>query len=107
MSSETTDRTSRPHRWALITGASSGIGLEFAKLFAADGWHLVLVARREEKLRELASELKAKHGVESKIVTADLSKVSVSQQILSACSDIEISALINNAGFGYRAPFVE
>jgi hypothetical protein len=94
-------------RWALITGASSGIGLELATLFAIDGWNVVLVARREEKLKELASELKAKHAIESRIVAADLSKLSASQQIFSACAGIEISALVNNAGFGYRAPFVE
>jgi short-subunit dehydrogenase len=59
-------------RTALITGASSGIGLEIARLFAADRWDVALVARTEPKLRELAAQLEKEHGITAHVVAADL-----------------------------------
>lgn len=88
----------------LITGASSGIGLELARLFAAAGSDLVLVARREDKLGELADELRADHDVTVRVLPADLSQpaaaVAIYEVLTGAGVDIDI--LVNNAGFGAR-----
>ena len=61
-------------RWALITGASSGIGAEFAGKLAARGMHLVLIARRKQLMEQLAEELHTRHGTKSEIFAADLSE---------------------------------
>jgi len=89
---------------ALITGASSGLGMELAKLFAADGSDLVLVARREERLIELAQELKSEHGVEVHVLPKDLSKKSAPKEIFSHLKKekIQIDVVVNNAGFGNK-----
>ena len=94
---------------ALITGASSGIGLEFARVFAAETNNLVLVARSEEKLKELADELTIKYGVGVKVIKADLSKMSEVQKVYDTCkaAKIEIDFLVNNAGFGTFGFFAE
>ena len=88
----------------LITGASSGLGMELAKLFAADGSDLVLVARREERLNELAEQLKSEHGVEVHILPKDLSKKSAPKEIFSHLNkeNIQIDIVVNNAGFGNK-----
>ena len=65
----------------LITGASSGIGMGLAKLFAADGSDLVLVARREDRLNELAEKLKSEHGIEVHVLPKDLSKKTAPKEI--------------------------
>lgn len=94
---------------ALITGASSGIGLAFAKSIAADKIDLVLVARNEIKLNELASELKKEYGISVKVITADLSKMNELQNIYNTCKaeKIKIDFLINNAGVGDFGFFIE
>ncbi len=88
----------------LITGASSGIGWELAKLFAGDKSDLVLVARREDRLNELAGMLKSEFGVDVFILPMDLSKKPAPKQIFSRLrkEKIEIDVLVNNAGFGAR-----
>jgi len=88
----------------LITGASSGLGMELAKLFAADGSDLVLVARREEKLIELADELKSEHAIEVHVLPKDLSKKTAPKEIFSHLNKekIEIDVVVNNAGFGNK-----
>ncbi|MEX0999954.1 MAG: SDR family oxidoreductase [Thermodesulfobacteriota bacterium] len=88
----------------LITGASSGLGMELAKLFAADGSDLVLVARREERLIELADELKSEHGIEVHVLPKDLSKKSAPKEIFNHLNKekIEIDVVVNNAGFGNK-----
>lgn len=88
----------------LITGASSGIGMELAKLFAADGSDLVLVARREDRLNELAEELKSKHGVEVYVLPKDLTQKSAPDEIYSQLENenIQIDVVVNNAGFGNK-----
>ncbi|HVV00559.1 MAG TPA: SDR family oxidoreductase [Verrucomicrobiae bacterium] len=93
--------------WALITGASSGIGYELAKLFAADHFNVVLVARREERLRQLESELREQYRIETRVLVQDLSQPDAAQRIFSALAEVPIRFLINNAGFGYLAPFAE
>src|ERR1035441_2223890 len=88
---------------ALITGASSGIGLEFAKVFASKKNNLVLVARNEEKLKGLANELIAAHGVSVKVIPSDHSKMEEVQKVYDTCTkeNIQVEYLVNNAGLGY------
>jgi short-subunit dehydrogenase len=88
--------------WALVTGASSGIGAEFARQLAARGMHCVLVARREDRLRVLAEELAAAHGTRCEIVPADLSHPHAGRELLAEVSrrGIVLELLVNNAGIG-------
>jgi short-subunit dehydrogenase len=94
---------------ALITGASSGIGLEFAKIFAAANNNLVLVARSGGKLLQLAEDLKKKHNISVKVIGADLSKMAEVQKVYDTCKayEIQIEYLVNNAGFGDFGFFIE
>ncbi|PKD44148.1 SDR family NAD(P)-dependent oxidoreductase [Rhodohalobacter barkolensis] len=87
---------------ALITGASSGIGLELAKILAGDGYDLVITARREDRLIELKNELEDKSSAEVNIITADLSLPESPMNIYQYCEDqnIQINVLANNAGIG-------
>jgi len=89
-------------QWCLITGASSGIGAEFARQLAVRGMHCVLVARREDRLRALAQELEAAHGTRCEIVSADLSQPRAGRDLLAEVSrrGIAVELLVNNAGFG-------
>jgi len=94
---------------ALITGASFGIGMEFARIFAREGYNLVLVARSADRLRQLASELEKAHGTRSLILAADLSDPGAAAYVLDQTSraDIPVDVLVNNAGFGQYGPFAE
>jgi uncharacterized protein len=93
---------------ALITGASSGIGLELARLFARDHHDVALVARRADKLERLAAELERAHGVRVTVIPADLADDAASEEIFRALAarDIEVDVLVNNAGFGLVGPFL-
>lgn len=97
--------TTRYGDWALITGASAGIGQALARQIAADGMNVVLTARREERLAMLASELERDFGVETRIVAADLAERADVEALLAAVSDLEIALLVNNAGLGYAGRF--
>jgi uncharacterized protein len=90
----------------LITGASSGIGRELARQFARDGADLVLIARSEGRLRELAGDLAAEYGVTVQVVPVDLSRPGSPDQIVETLAqrDTEVDVLVNNAGFGARGP---
>src|SRR4051794_6733983 len=92
---------------ALITGASSGIGLELAKLFAAEGFGLALVARDEARLRKVAEELRARNNVTVQIVSKDLSRPGAAQEVFAALKDFPVSILVNNAGSGVYGLFEE
>jgi short-subunit dehydrogenase len=94
---------------ALITGASSGIGYELSKLFAADGTNLVLVARNEQRLSEIASDLAQTYGVRVTVVAKDLSDPASPGEIAAAlqAQSIGVDILVNNAGFGTYGPFAE
>jgi short-subunit dehydrogenase len=96
-------------RTALITGASSGIGSDLARLFAKDAWNVVLVARTEAKLRELAASLERERGISATVIPADLEQVDAAQRITGElrARGIELDALVNNAGFGVAGPFLE
>ena len=94
---------------ALVTGASGGIGEELARLFAADGHSLVLVARSRDKLERLASELGEKHNVAARVVASDLSRAESPREIFEELegAGVAVDALVNNAGFGSYGLFAE
>lgn len=94
-------------KWALVTGASSGIGTAIAAELAAGGANLVITARRRERLAELAARLKHDHKVSTEICVADLEQTSASDEIFAFVRDcgIEIELLVNNAGFGAYGEF--
>ena len=93
--------------WALVTGASAGIGAEFCRQLAAQGYQLVLVARRADKLQAIADELRNSHGANSLIITADLSKNKACEEIVKRLEDenVHIEYLVNNAGYGLPGSF--
>ncbi len=95
--------------WSLITGASSGFGVDFAHLLAARGSHLVLVARRTEPMQALAAELIKQHGIRVEVIGMDLSRPGVGRELkdLLDAKGIAIDTLINNAGYGLFGEFTE
>jgi hypothetical protein len=95
--------------WVLITGASQGIGYEFTKLFAADGYPLVLVARDEARLKQIADELPARDGIKVKVLPRDLSLPTAADKIFAELQreQIHVGILVNNAGFGFQGAFVD
>jgi uncharacterized protein len=94
-------------KWALVTGASAGIGVELAKQLAAEGTHLVLTARRQDRLEGLARSLQQNHDIRAEVFAADLARPEAPQQIyeFTKGKGIEIDLLINNAGFGQYGEF--
>jgi uncharacterized protein len=93
----------------LLTGASSGIGLELAHLLAAEQQVLILVARREDRLQELAKTLKKKYGADVRVIAADLAAMGAAQQLVDSIHSqgLVIDTLINNAGFGENGLFAD
>jgi short-subunit dehydrogenase len=89
-------------QWALVTGASSGLGAEFARQLAGRGMHLVLTARRKDLLDELAAELHAKHATRCEVIACDLSIPGEPLRLIQEISrrGVRIDLLLNNAGFG-------
>lgn len=94
---------------ALVTGASSGIGLELARIFAREGYNLVLVARDADRLRRLASELEKSHGTRSLILATDLAEAGSAAYVLDQTSraQLVVDVLVNNAGFGQYGLFAD
>lgn len=93
--------------WALVTGASAGLGAEFARQLAAKRINLILVARRKERLETLASELEGQYNVEVKAIAADLARSDFMSSIRPVLQTLELGLLVNNAGFGLVGNFLE
>ncbi|UCF20387.1 MAG: SDR family oxidoreductase [Gemmatimonadota bacterium] len=96
-------------RWALVTGASSGLGADFARELGRRGANLILVARRQDRLERLAAEIEAKHRVETDVIASDLSVPDARDALLRALSDggRAIDILIKNAGLGVHGNFLD
>lgn len=93
----------------LITGASGGIGYEFARLFAQDSYNLILIARTEDKLHKIAAELEEKYNIYVKIIVKDLALPSAPDEIFQETEKegLVINTLVNNAGFGAKGFFLD
>ncbi len=101
--------TEQKQGWALVTGASAGIGEEFCKQLAAMSWPVVLVARREDRLKQLAERLNRDYGVECRCYPLDLALPDAVDQLCAflESDSIEVEFLVNNAGYGVPGTFTE
>jgi short-subunit dehydrogenase len=104
---QNTDLYNRYGPWAVVTGASEGIGRAFARALAEAGVNLVLVARRRDVLQQLASELSARHGIESRVLDLDLGDPDAPGIVLTCTADLEAGLLVASAGFGTSGPFLD
>src|SRR5712671_7637230 len=93
--------------WALVTGASSGIGKECARQIAASGINIVLVARREDLLKEVGVEFSKRYGVEHRVVVLDVSREEFIGHLASATDDLDIGLVVSNAGTGNPGEFLK
>src|SRR5580698_6673140 len=93
--------------WALVTGASSGIGKEFARQIAASGINIVLVARREDLLKEVGVEFSKRYGVEHRVLVLDVSREDFIGQLASATDDLHIGLVVSTAGTGNPGEFLK
>ncbi len=91
--------------WAVVTGASAGIGDAFARALAADGVSVVLTARREDRLASLADELGNRHRVQTRVVAVDLATDDGPRRLADATADLDVGFVLNNAGFGLAGRF--
>jgi short-subunit dehydrogenase len=94
-------------KWAVVTGASSGIGRAVANELVAKGLNLVLVARRQAELEQVAKNLSARHGVETRVLTADLATTPALAKIESETKDLDVGLLVAAAGFGTAGNFLD
>src|SRR5689334_23918853 len=94
-------------KWAIITGASSGIGRALAFQFAAGGFNLLITARNEAALTAVAAQCSSKYGIETQVVAADLSRMDSVDRVISALTSKPrvYEVLVNNAGFGIHGEF--
>ncbi|MDG4656754.1 SDR family oxidoreductase [Ectobacillus antri] len=97
------------HETVLITGASGGIGKELAYLFAKGGYHLVLIARDESRLQNIANELQNKYGTQATIIAKDLSNQDAVSEAYKELQEkhVQVDYLVNNAGFGLFGEFAK
>jgi short-subunit dehydrogenase len=101
------DFCSRYGPWAVVAGASEGLGAEFARQLAAAGLHVVPVARRQALLDELAAELEARHGVEVRPVSLDLSRSDAASVLREKTQDLDVGLVVYNAALSPIGPFLE
>lgn len=94
-------------RWAVVTGASSGIGRAMAKELAVVGLDLVLVARRTSELDQLALELSSKYGVQTRVLACDLADWVAVKRVITETNDLEVGLLVTAAGFGTSGAFLD
>jgi hypothetical protein len=94
-------------RWAVVAGASEGLGAAFAGALAARGVSLVLLARRAELLEELATKLRAEHGVEVRPVACDLADATFAERLAQLIRDLEVGVAVYNAAYSFVAPLLE
>ena len=97
------------NKWALVTGASSGLGADFARILASMSCHLVITARRQERLEALKEELTVEYGISVKVIPMDLSLSEAPQGLYDQLKTegVVIDVLINNAGFGICGEFLD
>jgi short-subunit dehydrogenase len=93
--------------WAVVTGASEGIGRSFAVALAKAGFNVVVVARREGLLANLVDELRQRHGVECRSIVADLSSFEATERVDRETRDLDVGLFVGAAGFGVSGPFVD
>jgi uncharacterized protein len=93
--------------WAVITGASAGIGAEFARSLASKGVNVVLVARGQERLQTIESELTSKYGIDTRVVPLDLTRTDAAEALTQVTADLDVGLVINNAGVATPAKFAE
>ena len=93
-------------RLAMITGASSGIGEAYADRLASDGWDLVLVARRRDRLEQVAARVTDAHGVGARVIAADLADPAQLEAVCAEASRLPLDMLVNNAALAHYMPFV-
>ena len=91
--------------WALVTGASSGLGVEFVTQLAERGLNIVLVARRKDRMDALAQQVRETHGVDTRVVSVDLTTEDACRQVAEKTSDLEVGLLVNNAGYGLSGAY--
>lgn len=99
--------TSRYGPWAVITGASDGIGREIARSAAARGANVVLIARRRDRLEDLGRELESAHGIQTRILAIDLNRADGVDTVVRETDGLDVGLLAAGAGFGTSGPFVE
>jgi len=93
--------------WAVVTGASAGLGEEFARRLAAEGLNLVLVARRKDRLDRLAAELSGRHGVTVRALALDLAREGAVAELDAATAELDVGLVVDNAGFGAMGLFLD
>ena len=100
-------RFSKYGPWALVTGASSGLGAEFARQLAGKKLNIILVARRRDRLEELARDIESEHGIETRVIDADLTADGECARVIHETEDLEVGLLVNNAGYGMSGYYHE
>lgn len=107
MATSVSEFARRYGQWAVVTGASSGIGEQFARLLAKRGLDVVLIARRSERLLSLSSELQSQHNVATRVVVADLTTTNGLRAVEDSVSDLDVGLLVNNAGIESVGAYME